>query len=124
MADFDFVILYVDSSAASAEFYSGLLGKPIVQQSPGFAVLPLRDGVMLGLWLKNNVEPKVAAGAGAGIGELGFNVSSDEAVTTTFKDWTKRGLAIAQEPVKMNFGFTFTALDPDGHRLRVYNPAR
>jgi len=37
--------------------------------------------------------------------------------------WTKRGLAIAQEPTKMNFGFTFTALDPDGHRLRVYAPA-
>ena len=123
MADFDFVILYVASPAASAEFYAGLLGKPIVQQSPGFAVLPLRDGVMLGLWAKDNVEPKVAASAGAGSGEIGFNVDSDDAVAATFKAWKKRGLAITQEPTKMNFGFTFTALDPDGHRLRVYSPS-
>ena len=78
---------------------------------------------MLGLWSRDNVEPKVAASAGAGSGEIGFNVASDEAVAAMFKDWKKRGLAIAQEPMKMNFGLTFTALDPDGHRLRVYHPA-
>ncbi len=31
-----------------------------------------------------------------------------------------RGLTIAQAPSDMDFGRTFVALDPDGHRLRVY----
>jgi hypothetical protein len=26
-------------------------------------------------------------------------------------------------PTKMDFGTTFVALDPDGHRLRVFAPA-
>jgi hypothetical protein len=32
----------------------------------------------------------------------------------------KRGLPIAQAPTAMDFGPTFVALDPDGHRLRVF----
>ena len=36
----------------------------------------------------------------------------------------KLGLRIIQEPTKMDFGFTFTAADPDGHRLRVFNPSQ
>jgi hypothetical protein len=40
-----------------------------------------------------------------------------------FADWKKRGLNILQEPVQMDFGTTFVATDPDGHRLRVFVPA-
>ncbi len=32
-------------------------------------------------------------------------------------------LPIAQPPTAMDFGLTFVALDPDGHRLRVFAPA-
>ena len=32
-------------------------------------------------------------------------------------------LLASQPPVAMEFGQTFTALDPDGHRLRIYCPA-
>ena len=49
-------------------------------------------------------------------------VESAEAVQATFDDWSGRGLAIAQTPQKMDFGHTFVALDPDGHRLRVLAP--
>jgi predicted enzyme related to lactoylglutathione lyase len=38
------------------------------------------------------------------------------------ENWSGRGYAIAQKPVEMDFGCTFTALDPDGHRLRVLTP--
>jgi len=27
---------------------------------------------------------------------------------------------VRQEPTDMDFGFTFTMADPDGHRLRVF----
>ncbi len=41
-----------------------------------------------------------------------------------YDDWARRGLVIEQEPVTMDFGRTFVALDPDGHRLRVYSPSQ
>ena len=58
MPNFSFVILYVESPPDSAKFYAGLLDAPIIDQSPTFAMLPLRDGVMLGLWSRHTVEPK------------------------------------------------------------------
>jgi predicted enzyme related to lactoylglutathione lyase len=45
-------------------------------------------------------------------------------VRDTAKAWKLLGLDIIQEPTKMDFGFTFTAADPDGHRLRVFAPAQ
>ncbi|WP_277425783.1 hypothetical protein [Lysobacter enzymogenes] len=38
-------------------------------------------------------------------------------------DWRGRGWPIVQAPVELDFGRTFVALDPDGHRLRVFSPA-
>jgi len=118
MVDFSFVLLYVDNPPASARFYADLIGSPILEQRAGFAMLPLRDGVMLGLWSRDTVEPKAASKAGAS--EVAFTVSDATAVEATHADWTKRGLTIAQAPTQMNFGHTFVALDPDGHRLRVF----
>jgi hypothetical protein len=64
-AEFSFVLLYVDNPPASADYYAGLLGKPVLETSPTFAMLPLRDGVMLGLWSKHSVTPVPANQAGA-----------------------------------------------------------
>ena len=121
MPDFSFLLLYVDSPATSARFYADLLSSPVLEQSPTFAMLPLRDGVMLGLWSRDTVEPKAASKAGAG--EVAFTVPDATAVEATHADWSKRGLTIAQAPTRMDFGHTFVALDPDGHRLRVFAPA-
>ena len=33
-----------------------------------------------------------------------------------------RGVKIAQAPTRMDFGYTFLGLDPDGHRVRVFAP--
>jgi catechol 2,3-dioxygenase-like lactoylglutathione lyase family enzyme len=121
MPNFSFVLLYVENPPASAGFYSDLLGRPIVESSPTFAMLPLSEGVMLGLWSRRTVEPVAAAPPGAG--EVAFTVDDTAAVEATFANWKKRGLAILQEPVRMDFGTTFVATDPDGHRLRVFVPA-
>ncbi len=121
MPDFSFLLLYVDSPPTSARFYADLLSSPVLEQSPTFAMLPLRDGVMLGLWSRDTVEPK--AGSKAGSGEVAFTVPDAAAVEATHADWSKRGLTIAQAPTRMDFGHTFVALDPDGHRLRVFAPA-
>jgi hypothetical protein len=71
----------------------------------------------LGLWAAQDAQPKPkAAGGGA---ELALAVPDKSAVSKLHSEWEKRGVAIAQAPVEMDFGFTFTATDPDGHRLRV-----
>ncbi|MGJ4939203.1 VOC family protein [Bradyrhizobium sp. HKCCYLS1011] len=121
MPDFSFLILYVDNPPASATFYSGLLERPIIEQAPTFAMLPLRDGIMLGLWSRQAVEPPANGAAGAG--EIAFVVIDTGEVDRLHADWASRGLTIAQPPTRMDFGYTFTALDPDGHRLRVFRPA-
>ena len=120
MPNFSFVLLYVESPPDSATFYADLLGRAVIDSSPTFAMLPLTDGVMLGLWSRRTVEP--AATAPAGAGEVAFTVENAAAVAATFADWKKRGLTILQEPVQMDFGHTFVAADPDGHRLRVFVP--
>jgi len=61
--------------------------------------------------------------AETGGSEICFTVLDDKAVDETHTDWRKRGLTIAQAPTAMDFGRTFVALDPDGHRLRVFAPA-
>ncbi len=118
MPDFSFLILYVENPLESAKFYTDLLGIPVLEQSSTFAMLPLHNDVMLGLWSRDTVEPKVTSMAGAG--EVAFTVPDAAAVNTMHDDWTRRGLTIAQVPVQMDFGVTFVALDPDGHRLRVF----
>ena len=121
MPDPTFVLLYVDDPAASAEFYAGLLGRAPAEASPTFAMFALASGATLGLWSRHTVEPPPAAGGGGA--ELGFAVADAAAVDATHAEWRARGLAVAQPPAAMDFGRTFVALDPDGHRLRVFAPA-
>jgi catechol 2,3-dioxygenase-like lactoylglutathione lyase family enzyme len=121
MPDPNFILLYVDNPPQSASFYADLIGKPPVESSPTFAMFALASGVMLGLWSRHTVAPATAALPGAG--ELAFAVGDNATVEQTYKDWGGRGLRIAQAPTDLDFGRTFVALDPDGHRLRVFAPA-
>ena len=116
----NFILLYVDSPPVSARFYAELLGKPPVESSPTFAMFALEGCLMLGLWSRHTVEP--AASAPAGGSEIAFTVADKEAVARTYAEWGARELRIAQAPTDLDFGHTFVALDPDGHRLRVFAP--
>jgi hypothetical protein len=51
---------------------------------------------------------------------LSFQVADPAAVIALHAEWMARGLSIILAPAKMDFGFTFLACDPDGHRLRVF----
>lgn len=118
MPDLSLAILYVDNPAASAAFYADLFGRPPVEASPTFAMFSLPGGVGIGLWSRHTVEPGATAAGGGG--ELAFTAEDVDAVHA---DWEGRGLTIAQPPTDLDFGRTFVALDPDGHRLRVFSPA-
>lgn len=117
MPDFSLVILYVENPATSAAFYCDLLGSKPVEASPTFAMFALRPGVMLGLWSRHTVSPRALATGGGG--ELAFTVADAAAVDDTYKRWQLCGLQIERAPIDLDFGRTFVALDPDGHRLRV-----
>ncbi|ANC93212.1 drug:proton antiporter [Azospirillum humicireducens] len=117
----DFVLLHVDSPVASAAFYTDLLGRPPVEASPTFAMFKAGNGLMLGLWSRHTVEP---ASTPPGGGEIAFTVADEAAVRDLHADWSDRGLTILQPPTAMDFGHTFVAQDPDGHRLRVFAPHR
>ncbi|MBH1962729.1 MAG: VOC family protein [Comamonadaceae bacterium] len=112
-----FVILYVHNPVNSARFYELLLGCAPIEASDTFAMFKLDSGMLLGLWSRHAVEPATGIGSGT---ELVFAKDSVQAVDATYSDWVARGLSVLQTPREMEFGYTFTAADPDGHRLRVY----
>ncbi|SDK34326.1 VOC family protein [Stenotrophomonas pavanii] len=115
------LLQYVRDVTASATFYSGILGKPPVEQSPGFALFLLGDGAALGLWQRDDVQPPVSAQAGAA--ELAMVVANPDVVQQLHDAWRALGVEILQAPVTLEFGHTFVGVDPDGHRLRVYSRA-
>lgn len=117
----NFILAYVADAPKSASLYSQLLGASPVEQSPNWAMFAFPNGLALGLWSRDEVEPRATLPGGS---EIGFPVDSDAAVHSTRDAWAKLGLKILQEPTKMDFGLTFTAADPDGHRLRVFNPTQ
>lgn len=121
MIDPNFVLMYVDSPASSARFYSQLLGRKPIEASPTFALFALDSGLKLGFWSKHTVEP--AAVDQGDRGELAFALGDREQVDAIFADWLNRGLGMLQMPTELDFGYTFVAQDPDGHRLRVFTPA-
>jgi len=118
MPNFSFVLLYVEDPRASAPFYTTLTGQAPVEISETFAMLPLTNGIMLGLWARETVEPVVTAAAGGS--EIAFTVADKEALDELYSDCLARQIVIVQKPVKMDFGYTFVFLDPDGNRLRVF----
>jgi predicted enzyme related to lactoylglutathione lyase len=111
-------LLYVEDPIASAAFYEKLLNAKPVEASPGFAMFSLGATTALGLWRRADVLPKVTAPAGSN--EVGFQVESSEIVDRFFASSKQAEATVLQEPVNLDFGYTFTVADPDGNRLRVF----
>lgn len=118
MLNADMFIFYVDNPSVSKDFYQNILDLPALEASETFAMFRFPSGVLLGLWSKHTVEPK--AGAITASGELGLTLKSREAIDECHRQWLSKGVTIIQPPQKMDFGYTFTAQDPDGHRIRVF----
>ncbi|PDT53679.1 MULTISPECIES: VOC family protein [Sinorhizobium] len=117
MANPNLIVLYVADPLVSVEFYRKLLGKEPTAAFPTFCSFEFKEGFTLGLWALEKVQPQpVGEGSRA---EVAFMVEGEEAVRAHYEEWQAMGLLIAQELTRMDFGPTFVALDPDGHRLRV-----
>ncbi|KTD61159.1 VOC family protein [Legionella spiritensis] len=118
LSDPNLVIFYVDNPMVSARFYERLLGHQPVESSPTFVLFVLKSGSRLGLWSRHTVEPATTVSGGGT--ELAFQVDTGNKVDELHAIWQRQAINIVQPPVKMSFGYTFTALDPDNHRLRVF----
>ena len=118
MTDTNILLFYVTDPQASRRFYADLLGREPVEASPTFVLFILPSGLALGLWSAGGVQPVPAATGGGS--ELGFRVNSVAEVEGTHADWQAKGATIALAPTDLDFGRSFVALDPDGHRLRVF----
>ena len=120
MANVTFLLVYVKDVAASQAFYAACLGRPAVESSPTFAMLPAGPDLMLGLWKRDGVEPPATSGGG---GEICFTADSDAEVDARCAEWRSRGVEIVMSPTRLDFGYSFVAVDPDGQRLRVFAPS-
>lgn len=118
MFDANSILLYVADVPASTAFYERLLDLKPVEASETFAMFILPSGLGLGLWARPGVIPP--ANTETGGSEVGFKVSADATVDAVHAEWRDKGARILFSPADVDFGRTFVAADPDGHRLRVY----
>ena len=116
----NFILAYVADVPKSAALYAKVLGSEPVENSPNFAMFMQPSGPMIGLWARHDVAPPATAPGGM---EILFSVKTKPELEALLKDWSALGLKIVQQPTQMDFGYTFTAADPDGHRLRAYMPS-
>jgi predicted enzyme related to lactoylglutathione lyase len=114
----DFMILFVADPIASAAFYEGITGFAPAETSPGFARFVFPNGLQLGLWRRDAAQPRPEGAPGDC--EVAFTETD---VDVVWRRWSGRGVRIDHPPVDVEFGRTFLARDPDGHRLRVLAPA-
>jgi catechol 2,3-dioxygenase-like lactoylglutathione lyase family enzyme len=112
------LLLYVADVSHSVRFYTSLLGQGPVEVSATFALFILPSGLAMELWASAGVQPvPLASGGGC---ELGFKAADPDATDQMYLAWKAKGAVIALPPSDLEFGRSFVALDPDGHRLRVY----
>lgn len=113
----DFVLLTVTDVPRSVDFYAALLGVPPVETSPTFAMFAQPNGQMLGLWKAG--APWPTAGQTPGLAEFAFVEGDVDAAHALV---AARGVPTEGPPVDLDFGRTFLARDPDGHRVRFFRP--
>jgi predicted lactoylglutathione lyase len=117
MANVDYLLLAVADPLQSAEIYGQILEAEPVSAAKTFVLYVLPNRLKLGLWQKEDMLPLTGKPDGV---DVSFSVADNDAVRALYTRWTGLGLKVLQEPTDMDFGFTFTVADPDGHRLRAF----
>ncbi|EMO7836180.1 TPA: VOC family protein [Morganella morganii] len=111
------IILYVIDVEKSTRFYTRLLNAEPVEQYSEFSVFALSDDMILGLQAKSGIDPAPQPHIGGM--EICMSDISNREVDEIFRKWSELGVEIIMKPAMLDFGYTFVATDPDGHRLRV-----
>ena len=111
------IILYVSDVEVSTTFYREILGHGPIKTYPGFSVFKLSDEMTLGLQAADEIEPTAEPYVGGT--ELSLSNVERADVDRLHAQWKTLGIPMVLEPTVLEFGYTFVAADPDGHRLRV-----
>jgi len=117
MTTLNYILLAAANPRRSGALYAKIFGLEPVENSETFVLFVLPSGLKVGLWQAEEMEPKVGKADGI---DISFGEPNYAAVRSTYDVWKGLDLVMLQEPTEMDFGFTFTAADPDGHRLRVF----
>lgn len=111
------LIIYVDDVEKSRKFYQKIFKSDPLETFEEFVVFPLTADCVLGIQSKSGIEPKPQPQFG------GFEICmadvTKEEVDSLYQEWKAQGVEFELEPITLEFGYTFVARDPDGHRLRV-----
>lgn len=111
------LILYVNDVAASTSFYKAILNADPIETFQDFSVFALTESFTVGLQSKHAIDPKPQPAFGGF--EISMSYATNAEVDELYREWAAKGIAMALEPTMLDFGYTFVATDPDGHRLRV-----
>jgi len=123
------ITLGVSNLERSVSFYKDILGWPLSKHSVENAVAFFElDGTWLGLFSREELARDARVlndGTGFDGITLSHNLKSEEEVKHFFEVLKRKGVTIAKEPVKAEWGgFSGYFKDPDGHLWEVaYNPA-
>lgn len=123
------ITLGVSDLGRSVAFYRDILGLPLSRQSvEGVVAFFELRGTWLGLFPREELARDARVqndGAGFDGVALAHNLTSEEEVKQFFEVLKGKGVAIAKQPVKADWGgYSGYFKDPDGHLWEVaYNPA-
>lgn len=111
------LILYVDDVDTSTAFYKTILNAEPIQTFQDFSVFALTESFTVGLQSKHTIDPKPQSAFGGF--EISMSYATNAEVDELYREWKAKNIVMALEPTMLDFGYTFVATDPDGHRLRV-----
>ncbi|MGF1792334.1 VOC family protein [Photobacterium profundum] len=118
MFKIDSFVLYVEDIETSNKFYTETFECEGLVLSPTFVSFPLGTGVTIELKQLAQVSP--SANTTGGGTELSLMVEGSKTLRNLYEQWKKKGVKFLQIPTELVFGLTFVAIDPDGHRIRVF----
>ena len=111
------IIIYAEDVSKSTGFYAKILKAEPLERYNEFSVFALSSDFILGIQSKAGIDPKPQVHFG-GFEICMSDITNDE-VDSIYQQWHELNVQIEMPPTQLDFGYTFVALDPDGHRLRV-----
>ncbi len=118
MLTIDSIVLYVENVQLSMAFYEKAFECQPTLLSPTFAVVEFAENVKITLKQADALTPSSQV-RGGGM-ELSIPAPSGAELDNLFEKWKQLGVTFAQDREESVYGINFVALDPDGHRLRVF----
>ncbi|MBU2896674.1 VOC family protein [Vibrio hepatarius] len=120
MLTIDSVVLYVKDIEVSQRFYTQVLGCESTILSPTFVAINFANNITV--TLKQNTDLTPVSSITGGGSELSVVVSDSIKLQQLYQSWKGQLVEFAQHPIQLSFGVNFVAIDPDGHRIRVFSP--